>query len=95
MKKEEILEFLNANKKRLAERYGVRKIALFGSYAREEAKEESDIDLFVEMEPDLFSMVRLKKELEAQFGKKVDLVRDHSHLKPLLRKMIERESLRV
>ena len=95
MKKEEILEFLNANKKRLAERYGVRKIALFGSYAREEANEESDIDLFVEMEPDLFSMVRLKKELEAEFGKKVDLVRDHSHLKPLLRKMIERESLRV
>ena len=50
MTKTTILEFLQSNKQKLAQDYGVTKIGLFGSYARDEAKEDSDIDIAVEME---------------------------------------------
>lgn len=60
----------------IAERYHLKKLALFGSYARGEASESSDIDFFVEV-PESFGLFRLgslQNELEDAFHKKVDLV---------------------
>ena len=53
-----------------------KKISLFGSFAQDRASETSDIDFLVEFEEaaDLLDMVGLKLELEAYFGKKVDVV---------------------
>ena len=42
--RDDILQFLRDNKERFAEQYGVTKIGLFGSFARDEATEESDVD---------------------------------------------------
>lgn len=61
----------------VCERYHVRKLALFGSVLRPDFRVESDIDVLVEYEPgtpvSLFDMVDLQLELEALFGRKIDL----------------------
>jgi hypothetical protein len=52
MEKTVILDFLQQNKQKLAQDFGVTKIGLFGSYARDEARGDSDIDIAVEIESD-------------------------------------------
>ncbi len=60
----------------LCQEEGIRYLAIFGSYARDEAGEGSDIDLLVDFidSKGLFTFVRLKRKLEDYFQKKVDLV---------------------
>lgn len=76
--------------------YGIKRIAIFGSFARGEASQESDIDILVEfLEPrrnpvGLLTWVRLERELSQRLGRKVDLV-SFSGLRPRLRAEIERE----
>ena len=74
--KKEILEILRQKLPELRERYGVKKIGLFGSYARGEQKERSDIDLLVEFEKpiDLFRLFELEEELSELLGTKVEIV---------------------
>ena len=61
---------------RLCREEGIRYLALFGSYARDEAGEDSDIDLLVDFmdSKGLFAFAILKRKLEEYFQKKVDLV---------------------
>lgn len=91
MTKENILNYLTQHKKEFKEKYAVEEIGLFGSYAREEESEESDIDIFVKMKPDLLEMVGLKLQIEEDLSKKVDLIREHKNMKPLLLKMIQKD----
>jgi len=49
--KAEILEILQKEKPELVRRYGLKRLALFGSYAREAQHEDSDVDVLVEIEP--------------------------------------------
>ncbi|HHD80707.1 MAG TPA: nucleotidyltransferase [Campylobacterales bacterium] len=91
MTKKDILNYLKIHKKTFQEKYELEKIGLFGSYARDEAKEDSDIDIFVQMKPDLFKLVELKQQIEEDLQKKVDIVRNHKYIKPLLLKMIEND----
>lgn len=73
--KEHILDFLRKNKPMLDQKFGVTKIGLFGSYARDEAEEASDIDIVIEVKKhDPFSRIELKEFLEEHFQKKVDVV---------------------
>ena len=91
MTKAAILEYLRSHKEQFHQKYAVERIGLFGSYARDEATDTSDIDLFVEMKPDLFSMIGLKQEIEEALSRPVDIVRNHKHIKPLLYEMIEKD----
>ncbi|MCK5109179.1 MAG: nucleotidyltransferase family protein [Methanosarcinales archaeon] len=75
MKREAALKLLREHKQELEERYGVTRLGIFGSVARDEAAGGSDVDVVVEMAPDLFKRVSLKEELEMILGAKVDLVR--------------------
>lgn len=92
MNKDSILKYLTSNKKVFREKYGVTRIGLFGSYVRGNAKEDSDIDIAVEINSKnkFRSFFSLKKELEQNFGKKVDLGIESS-LKPIARKYILKE----
>jgi uncharacterized protein len=74
--KECILSTLERHKCEIASRYKVKKIGLFGSYARGEQHAGSDIDLLVEFMPgaDLFDLSGLKQYLEAMFDHHVDVV---------------------
>jgi predicted nucleotidyltransferase len=71
---------------KIFKKYGVKKAAVFGSYARGEQKKKSDIDLLVELPDDmsLFGVIGLKLELEAVLKRKVDLV-EYECIKPLIR----------
>jgi len=91
MTKKEILNYLSNHKKEFQKEYEVEEIGLFGSYARDEANADSDIDIFVQMKPDLFKLVELKQQIEEDLQKKVDIIRNHKHIKPFLLKMIQKD----
>ena len=94
--REDILQFLRENKERFAEQYGVTKIGLFGSFARNEATEESDIDVcFEAAESKPFVATHLREECEAIFQRPVDIVQPHRYLRPLFLKRLEREVVYV
>ena len=60
----------------IAERYRLKKLAIFGSYARGAATEQSDLDFFADFPDDfgLFRIAELQNDLEDAFHKKIDLV---------------------
>jgi hypothetical protein len=90
--KDEILRKLEESREEI-EKYGVRRIGLFGSYVRNEQKENSDVDLLVEFdegEKSFGNYMDLKIFLEDLFGCRVDLVIAED-VKPLLRPDIMRE----
>jgi uncharacterized protein len=61
-------------------KYGVRKIGLFGSYARGEERTDSDLDVLVEFEmrKSLLTLVRIERELSEHIGVKVDLLTEQA-----------------
>ena len=92
MTKQFILDFLSSHKAELAQKYGVTKIGLFGSYARGEEREDSDVDIAVEIDSTnkFRSFFNLKYFLEDNLHKKIDLGIE-STLKPIAKKYIEKE----
>lgn len=97
MTKEQILDYLRNNKTDLMEKYGVIKIGLFGSYAREEQKENSDIDLIIELDKtkkDLKNFFSLKRKLENDLKIKVDIGLENA-IKPKIRDRILKETIYV
>ena len=91
----EYLELLKAHISDLQEQFGVRSFRIFGSVARNEHTEESDVDVCVEMEPDMYLLVGLKQFLEKLLGCSVDVVRMHRNMNKLLLKQIEKDSVYV
>jgi hypothetical protein len=89
---EQILKIIEANREKIRG-LGVRRLGLFGSAARSEATETSDLDFLVEMEPKTFdAYMDLREFLEQLFGCKVDLVMKDA-LKPRLREPILKETI--
>ena len=77
-----------------SEIYGIRRIGIFGSVARNEQTEDSDVDVCVEMKkPDLFALVHIKEELQELFGKSVDIVRLRKNMNPMLLSRIQRDGI--
>jgi predicted nucleotidyltransferase len=75
MTKEDILGTLSKAKSELQERFKVRKLALFGSYAREEQQADSDVDILVDVDPSIgLEFVTLAQRIETLLGVNVDLV---------------------
>lgn len=74
--------------------YGIAKMGIFGSVARNEQTEDSDVDVYVEMtKPDLFAMVHIKEDLQILFGKSVDIVRLRENMNPLLLNQIRKDGI--
>ena len=80
----------------IATKYGAREIRLFGSMARGEADETSDVDFLVELEPgrSLFDLGGLQFELETLLGCRVDVVTRRG-LKPRIRERVLQEAVRL
>ena len=93
--REDILQFLRENKERFAEQYGVTKIGLFGSFARNEATEESDVDVCVEMPPYFSSVAAVREELESSFRRSVHIVRFREELRELFKERLKRDTIYV
>jgi len=95
MQREEVLAILKAHKQEFAAKYGVTRLGIFGSAARNEATDASDVDIVVEMPPDLFQMVHMKEELEQLLLASVDLIRYQKYLNALLKRRIDNEAIYV
>jgi uncharacterized protein len=92
MKRDEILTKLAENRQTIRG-FGVRRLGIFGSYARGEQTETSDIDFLVEFQrPTFNNYFDLKFFLEALFGCKVDLVFKDT-IKPRIRSTILEETV--
>jgi len=87
-KREEIL--------RIAAKHGARNVRVFGSVARDEADERSDLDLLVELEPgrSLMDHAALWLELQEAIGRRVDVVSDRG-IKPRIRERVLREAIPI
>jgi uncharacterized protein len=92
--REDILKILEARSESI-KKFGVREIGVFGSFARGDQKETSDVDVLVELDrPKYRNYMGLLEFLESTFGRKVDLVMKGS-IKPLIKKRILRETIYV
>lgn len=93
--RETVLNQLKTLKAQLKQRYPIANMALFGSYARNEFTEQSDIDVLIEFNGKVGSrFIELADEIEVFVGKKVDLVSMHG-IRPQYFKSIERELVYV
>ncbi len=92
---------LRQYKDTLERKYGIKRIGFFGSFARNEATEKSDIDIYVEFDMekvDIHKYFSLIDELESLFGKRVDIItKDGKNAirLPSIRENIEREIMYV
>ena len=93
---EEILTILDHKKPELERRFGVRRIGLYGSYARGTQTEKSDIDLVVELkEPKFDALAGLYIYMEQVLRSEVDIRRLSERIDTLFVRRIEREALFV
>lgn len=83
-------------KSAFAQKFGITKLGIFGSVARKENTEYSDIDIVVEVnKPSLQLMYELKEALKQLFNCEVNLVRLRDSLRPLFKANIERDVIYV
>ena len=96
MNRNETLKILKSHKKDLADKFGVTRLSLFGSTARDAANPGSDIDILVAFEGPATSKryFGVQFYLEDLLGHPVDLVTEKA-LRPELRSHIEKEAVRV
>jgi len=96
MKKEDILSFLSDFKKRHGDRYGIISLGVFGSVARGEMRDDSDVDICVRTRtPDPFVIVHIKEDLQSSLHRRVDIIRVRDRMNPFLKKRIDEESIYV
>lgn len=87
---------LSGIKKSNEKQLGITRLGIFGSVARQENNEDSDLDIVVEMEqPTLRKMFQLEETIKQEFGCNVDLVQMRPTLRPLFRKNILRDVIYV
>jgi predicted nucleotidyltransferase len=85
-KREEIL--------RLAEKSGIYNVRVFGSFARGEAREDSDLDLLINMEDDrsLFELIGFWRDVKELVGREVDVVEEEA-MSPYMKKYILKDAV--
>ncbi len=92
MRRDDILAILREFKRDYAEKYGILEIGVFGSTARDEAGEDSDVDICIETRtPNPFALVHIKEDIEQKVRKHVDIVRVREKMNPFLKERIKKE----
>ena len=79
---------------KILKKFKVKKAGIFGSYARGEEKNNSDIDILIDVKGSLMDLVRIELELEKELGKDVDLL-TYKGINPLLKKYILKDEVRI
>lgn len=96
MGKNEILNILKKYKHDHEDEFGIIELGLFGSVAREEDTEKSDVDLYIKTKsPDPFILVRIKEDIATQVHKSVDIVRLREKMNAYLKERIQTEGIHV
>jgi predicted nucleotidyltransferase len=96
MERDEIIQTLRGFVEINRDKYEIIRIGVFGSAARDNMNEQSDIDVVVELgKPDLFYLVGIKQDLEEKFQRPVDIVRYRDRMNAFLKKRIDKEAVYV
>jgi hypothetical protein len=96
MSKNDILSILRNFKKRTAGQYGILELGVFGSVARDEAGNDSDVDIFIKTAtPNPFVLVHIKQDIENLLHQKVDIVRLRDRMNSFLKGRIDKEGVYV
>ena len=91
----EIIKVLSKNRTELEKCFKVQKLALFGSYARGDQRDESDVDILVDVDPSIgLEFVTLAESIEKMLGIHVEVV-SRKAIKPRALKLIEQELIYV
>ena len=98
MNKIEILKYLKSKQGFFRNNFGIEFVGIFGSFSRDEATDDSDIDILYTIKKDvkfsMFAYLKINRILEDFFHRKVDLVRDET-LKPTVKQYIEKDLMYV
>lgn len=79
-----------------SEEFALEALGYFGSFARHEARPESDVDIvFKTTRPNLLATVRMREMMVERLGRPVDLIRYRENMNPRLRSRIQREAVYV
>ena len=90
------IDTLRQYKEKVSDKYGILRLGIFGSVARGEHKEGSDLDVCVEMkEPDGFVLLDIKYELADLLHCKIDIIRLRENMYALLKRNLERDGIYV
>jgi len=96
VRREQALRILAEHKDLWVAEYGLTKIGVFGSVARDEADASSDVDVVVGMQhPDIFRLAYLRADLIQALGTDVDLIQDHDFLRPRFKAQLKKEAVYV
>ncbi len=90
METQQILAILKEYKSQVAEQYGILEIGIFGSVARNESTDKSDVDVVIRVQkPDLFMIAGIKSDLEEILNRPVDIVTYRETMNQFLKKRID------
>ena len=93
MNRDDILDVLREFKRAHAEQYGILEIGVFGSFARDKGRDDSDIDICIQTQtPNPFVLVHIKEALEELVHRQVDIVRVREKMNRFLKERIESEA---
>ena len=92
---QEFLNIIKAHQSELQGQFGITSMRLFGSVARGEHHEGSDVDLFVTMPPKFYNYILAAQYLEELLGCNVDLIQEHRNMRPFFRQQIEQYGIDV
>lgn len=96
LSRDSLCTLLRAFKEQHAAEYHLRALGFFGSYARGEATEDSDVDIVFDTDaPNLFKAVLMQQDLEALLGRRVDVLQLRGLTNPRLRARVEEEAVYV
>jgi len=96
LERKKILNILKQYKIEHTNDYGITKIGVFGSVARDEAKNSSDVDVVVELKkPNLFTLSSIRQELEDKLKNRVDIIRFRDKMNLFLKEQIKKEAIYV
>lgn len=96
MEKKEIIVTLRGYMEKNRDRYEIIRIGVFGSAARDNMNEQSDIDVVVELgKQDLFNIIGIKQDLEEKFSRPVDIISYREQMNQFLKKRIDKEAVYV
>ena len=94
MNNKEIIEILRSYKQEFAAQYNILEIGIFGSVARNENRDDSDLDVVVRIQkPDLFTLAGIKQDLEERLHQPIDIVTYREDMNQFLKNTIDKEAL--
>jgi uncharacterized protein len=96
MTRKDILQTLAKFQRDRRDEFGIIRLGVFGSTARDQTSEQSDVDVVVELaHPDMFALIGIKQELEVMLDRPVDVVRYRENMNAFLKQRIRQEAIYV